>query len=108
LPVVVSERAGCAEDLLRKGAPHGVPDGHTPHGHAPDGAAPASGCIRQNGFSFDPRSVDSLTQALLALDADPALRARMGQASRAIVADFSCEKFAQSALLAAQTALGQA
>jgi glycosyltransferase involved in cell wall biosynthesis len=62
-------------------------------------------CIRQNGFVFDPRSVASLTDALLTLDADPALRQTMGQAGRLIVEDFSCEKFARSALLAASQAL---
>ena len=100
LPVVVSEKAGCAEDLLRKGTP--------PEATDDAGAARLSGRIRQNGFTFDPKSVDSLTHALLALDANPALRQSMGQASRSIVADFSCDRFAQSALLAAQTAMGRA
>jgi glycosyltransferase involved in cell wall biosynthesis len=64
--------------------------------------------MRQNGFTFNPKSVESLTAALLALDADGALRQGMGQASRSIVADYSCDRFAKSALLAAQTALGRA
>ena len=103
LPVVVSEKAGCAEDLLRKGTPP-----EAAGGGIPGGAACPSGRIRQNGFTFDPKSVDSLTHALLALDANPALRQSMGQASRSIVADFCCDRFAQSALLAAQTAMGRA
>jgi 1,2-diacylglycerol 3-alpha-glucosyltransferase len=97
LPVVVSEKAGCAEDLLRAGHPPGANNG---------GAGIAN--LRQNGFTFDPKSVASLTEALLALGADAPLRLHMGQASRAIVADYSCEKFAEGALLAAQTALSQA
>jgi hypothetical protein len=32
----------------------------------------------------------------------------MGQASRSIVADYSCDRFAKSALLAAQTAMARA
>jgi 1,2-diacylglycerol 3-alpha-glucosyltransferase len=103
LPVVVSEKAGCAEDLLRKGAPLEAADGEIA-----GGAARPNGRIRQNGFTFDPKSVDSLTHALLALDANPALRRSMGHASRSIVADFSCDRFAHSALLAAQTAMGGA
>jgi glycosyltransferase involved in cell wall biosynthesis len=64
--------------------------------------------MRQNGFTFDPKSVDSLTGALLALEADAALRQSMGQASRSIVADYSCDRFAKSALLAAKTAMARA
>jgi len=101
LPVVVSERAGCAVDLLPAGSADGA-------AHNGAGAARAAKHLRQNGFTFDPKSVQSLTDALLALDADSALRRRMGQASRSIVAEYSCEKFARSALLAAQTALGRA
>jgi 1,2-diacylglycerol 3-alpha-glucosyltransferase len=99
LPVVVSERAGCAEDLLPPLAAAASGNGA--------GAARANRHLRQNGFTFDPKSVESLTDALLALDADPELRLRMGAASRAIVAEYSCDKFARSALLAAQTALDQ-
>jgi glycosyltransferase involved in cell wall biosynthesis len=98
LPVIVSETVGSAEDLLRVGAPPGAE-----HGTA--GKAQLAKSIRQNGFVFDPKSVPSLTDALLALDADPALRQAMGQAGRLIVGDFSCEKFAHGALNAANTAL---
>jgi 1,2-diacylglycerol 3-alpha-glucosyltransferase len=99
LPVVVSEKAGCAEDLLRPLSAAAI-SGH--------GLAPGGRRMRQNGFTLDPQSVESLTDALLALDADPNLRQRMGRASRAIVAEYSCDKFARSALLAARTALGRA
>jgi 1,2-diacylglycerol 3-alpha-glucosyltransferase len=103
LPVVVSEKVGCAEDLLRMGTSFEAADAAIP-----GGAARPNGHIRQNGFTFDPKSVDSLTHALLALDANPALRESMGRASRSIVADFSCDRFAQSALRAAQKAMGGA
>ena len=98
LPVVVSEKVGCAEDLLRPGAPPGSERSLT-------WKPQLANCIRQNGFVFDPKSVASLTDALLTLDSDPALRQTMGQAGRLVVEDFSCEKFARSALLAANLAL---
>ena len=106
LPVVVSAKAGCVEDLLRKGTPPGIRSNGL--ADRPARAAQTSERMRQNGFTIDPSSVESLTGALLALDADPALRRGMGQASRSIVADYSCDKFATSALLAAQTAMSQA
>jgi glycosyltransferase involved in cell wall biosynthesis len=54
---------------------------------------------------FNPNSAASLTEALLTLDSNPDLRQTMGQAGRLIVEDFSCERFARSALKAAKTAL---
>lgn len=98
LPVIVSEKAGCAEDLLRSGWPPGSE-------RKEDWSPRLAERVRQNGFVFDPYSVESLKDTLLALDSDPALRGRMSQASQVIVQDFSCEKFAQNALLAAQKAL---
>ena len=90
LPVVVSEKAGCVEDLLRTVNPPSIrSDGLTAR-KAP--SPPTNGYMRQNGFTFDPKSVETLTAALLALDADPALRQSMGQASRFIVADYSCDR----------------
>lgn len=99
LPVVVSETVGCAEDLLRAGAPPGS-------GAGPASKSQLAGCMRQNGFVFDPKSIVMLTEALLTLDGDSALRRAMGQAGRMIVEDFSCDKFASSAILAAGQALG--
>jgi len=98
LPVVVSETVGSAEDLLRAGSPPGTE-------RSTEGRPQLAKYIRQNGFVFDPKSVASLTDALLTLDADPALRQTMGRAGRLIVEDFSCEKFARSALSAANIAL---
>jgi 1,2-diacylglycerol 3-alpha-glucosyltransferase len=99
LPVVVSETAGCSEDLLRRGEPPSM-------GNRRRWAAALADRVRQNGFVFDPGSVESLTEVLLALDSDPELRQAMGRASQSIIDDFSCEKFARNALLAAQAAMG--
>lgn len=101
LPMVVSETAGCAEDLLIAGRV----------------AAPArmsadqreclthlAGRIRQNGFVFNPRSVKSLADALILLESAPELRMRMGEASRRLIEKFSCDNFARNALAAARMA----
>ena len=93
LPVVVSETAGCAEDLLATDT----------HGRL----ARVDVGIRQNGFVFDPGSSESLARALLALASDPALREVMGQASRVLVENFSCAAFARNALMAARAANGE-
>jgi 1,2-diacylglycerol 3-alpha-glucosyltransferase len=95
LPVIVSETAGCAEDLLQRPLP------------AMSHAAPPGVHIRRNGCVFDSSSDESLSLALLALAAAPALREAMGKASQAIVDTFSCEAFARNALLAARTACGE-
>ena len=103
LPVVVSETAGCAEDLLVSDRLVAPPD------MSADllmRLAQFTGQIRQNGFSFNPKSVQSLANALIILDAVPGMRENMGQASRSIVERFSCANFACNALRAAQAALG--
>jgi glycosyltransferase involved in cell wall biosynthesis len=103
LPVVISETAGCAEDLL-------VP-------------APVNGplfakvrsqlqelnlgqMIRKNGFVFNPNSSDELGRALQFLESSSETRSAMGAASWRVVEGFSCENFARNALLAAAAALG--
>lgn len=67
LPIIVSSRCGCADDLLEEGS---------------------------NGFVIDPTSASSIASALLRMasltDAD---RARMGRRSQAIVADYSPERW---------------
>lgn len=101
LPVVVSETAGCAEDLL-------VPDRITaPPELSADlrvRLAQLTAQIRQNGFVFNPKSVAPLANALLVLEAAPGIRENMGRASRRIVERFSCDNFAANALLAARAA----
>ena len=102
LPVVVSETAGCAEDLLEPGRLT-VP--------IPLSAAVnqrltrLAGRIRQNGFRSSTPRPSVPADVLLALETAPALREIMGQASRRIVEKFSCANFARNALLAAHAAL---
>ena len=104
LPVVVSETAGCVEDLL-------VPDRLAiPPEMSADlrmRLAELTGHIRQNGFSFNPQSVQSLATALIILESAPQIRENMGRASQRIIERFSCENFAANALLAAGAALEQ-
>jgi glycosyltransferase involved in cell wall biosynthesis len=103
LPVLVSETAGCAEDLLK---PH-FPDLPPNPALANFESKPTAGLrARQNGFVFDPNSHASLAQALLMLAADPALRVAMGKASQVIVHSFSCEAFAHNAFRAAEVSMG--
>jgi glycosyltransferase involved in cell wall biosynthesis len=105
LPVVVSETAGCAEDLLVPGRltlPQELPMDLRVR------LVPLREHIRQNGFTFDPTSVQSLANAMILLEAIPEIREDMAKASQQIVERFSCENFATNALLAAQTALGKA
>ncbi len=103
LPVIVSETAGCAEDLLKSGrleSPLQFSEelrGRLAH---------LAGRIRQNGFICNPQSARSFANALLVLESSTGLRESMGQASRAIVRQFSCENFASNLLLAARAAMG--
>lgn len=68
LPAIVSNRCGCAEDLLVNGA---------------------------NGYIFDPEKTHDLERALSAIDQTPRTTlAGMGAASREIIAGFSPESWA--------------
>ena len=79
LPVLVSNRCGCAADL--------VPDG-------------------VNGFTFDPDNPDQLAQLLHRMTETPKQRLNeMGQASRRIIADWGPERFAQGLKAAVNSAL---
>jgi glycosyltransferase involved in cell wall biosynthesis len=95
LPVVVSETAGCAEDLLEPGWPP-MPDPSAPELLRCLGRV--KGRLRKNGFVFDPQSPQALAAVLQALESVPALQCAMGQASRRIVEKFSCRAFAENAL----------
>ena len=66
---------------------------------------------RSNGFVFDPKSSDALSEALRRIAvAGERLEVKgndleeIGQRSREIVAKFSCENFARQALRAAEAA----
>jgi glycosyltransferase involved in cell wall biosynthesis len=104
LPVIVSDTAGCVEDLLKPpwpAAPETRPTDRL-------GKTSQTGVrIRQNGCVFNPNSHESLAQALLVLAAAPVLREVMGKASRVIIGNFSCDVFARNALLAARAAMGE-
>ena len=69
LPVVVSDRCGCATDLVQTGA---------------------------NGITFDPLDENAMADALLRISSDCTDRFQMGKESRRIVSAWSPEKFASS------------
>jgi 1,2-diacylglycerol 3-alpha-glucosyltransferase len=77
LPVVVSQVAGCARDLVRDG---------------------------ENGFLFDPFDVNTLAGHLEKIARQPELTDSMGEASRRIIANWGCDRFAQSAHQAVEIA----
>jgi glycosyltransferase involved in cell wall biosynthesis len=75
LPVVVSDRVGCAPDLVHDG---------------------------ENGFVFPRDDGAALTLALERLVGEPALRRRFGERSRAIVGEYSIEVCADGIVAACQ------
>ena len=101
LPVVVSETAGCAEDLLVTGRLAAPPQWSE---KLRECLAQLAGRIRQNGFVFNPRSAQSLANAFILLECAPELRQKMGQASRRVIENFSCDNFARNALAAVRAA----
>ena len=104
IPVIVSETAGCAEDLIEPGRPD-LDDKRRSEFSESLERTGLEKRIRQNGFVFDPRSADELAQALLQIEFNPDLRQAMGNAGRKIVDKFSCRNFARNALLAAKAAI---
>jgi 1,2-diacylglycerol 3-alpha-glucosyltransferase len=81
LPVLVTNRAGCARDLVQE---------------------------NQNGWTFDPYNVHELADLLARmtrLEADA--RMEMGQCSLQLVADWDLDRFARGALESARIALTQ-
>ena len=115
LPVIVSRTAGCAEDLLPGSESWQCSVGSIQFGEekTTDDRKPLTDDSleeRSNGFVFDPKSSDALSEALRRI-ADPLNSqlstlnaAAMGRRSREIVAKFSCENFARQALRAAEEA----
>jgi len=77
LPVLVSERAGCAPDLVRQGV---------------------------NGFTFDPLNTAELARLLGVISRSAHDRAGWGAASRVIVAEWSPGRFASGLWAAADAA----
>ena len=115
LPVIVSRTAGCAEDLLPGSESWQCSVGSIQFGEekTTDDRKPLTDDSleeRSNGFVFDPKSSDALSEALRRI-ADPLNPQRstlnaaaMGRRSREIVAKFSCENFARQAMRAAEAA----
>lgn len=77
LPVIVSQRCGCAPDLVAHG---------------------------ENGFAFDPYDEDALAQCLLRMAGEECDRAAMGAASARSIARWTPRTFAENLLRAAQAA----
>jgi glycosyltransferase involved in cell wall biosynthesis len=68
LPVLVSNRCGCAKDLVREGV---------------------------NGYTFDPLDVEQLAQLMFQLSTFPPVRlSAFGSASRELISDWGPERFA--------------
>jgi glycosyltransferase involved in cell wall biosynthesis len=81
LPVLVSERCGCAQDLVQPGV---------------------------NGMLFDPYDIDALARAMRDVAADSCDRQAMRQASQEIVARWSPDHFAKNLAKATEAALNHA
>lgn len=77
LPVLVSERCGCAPDLVIEG---------------------------ENGHTFDPYDVDGIADALFRVPNDDENRRRMGRASRERIRDWTPQTFARNLSAAAERA----
>ena len=80
LPVLVSNRCGCAVDLVQEGV---------------------------NGFTFDPLDVEELARLMHRVAHGAVDRAAMGAASRRIIADWGPERFAKGLKAAVDCALAQ-
>lgn len=80
LPVLVSNRCGCAPDLVQEGA---------------------------NGFTFDPARPEAIAEALLKLPKDAQALSRLGQRSKEIVEDWSPQAFGEGLLAAARLAVAR-
>ena len=78
LPVLVSNRCGCAPDLVKEGI---------------------------NGYVFDPLDPTNLGDFMLKVADDDCHRSAMGDASRAIIAEWSPERFAINLVRAASCAM---
>jgi 1,2-diacylglycerol 3-alpha-glucosyltransferase len=78
LPILVSNRCGCVPELVETG---------------------------RNGFTFDPRDMDALSRLMLEVASDGCDRTAMGTASRAIIAQWSPQRFAEELRQAVLAAL---
>jgi glycosyltransferase involved in cell wall biosynthesis len=81
LPVLVSNRCGCAADLVHEG---------------------------RNGYTFDPYDVDELAGLLVRISSDDCSRKAMGEAGKEIISSWSPDTFAKSLWRAAELARASA
>ena len=77
LPVIVSNRCGCFEDLIIEGV---------------------------NGFGFDPHNCQQLTNLMLTLSSDKCDRQKMGQAALNHIQNFAPDRFASGLMQAVEYA----
>lgn len=78
LPVLVSNRCGCAVDLVREG---------------------------ENGWTFNPTNEEQMAELMLKMAGDEAQRKKMGLRSREIIAEWGPERFASGVKAAVEAAL---
>ncbi len=78
LPVLVSNRCGCARDLVKDG---------------------------ENGWSFDPADEGQLSDLMLRISSDEERRKEMGSKSQEIIAEWGPDRFASGVKSAVDTAL---
>jgi glycosyltransferase involved in cell wall biosynthesis len=78
LPVLVSKRCGCADDLIEEGT---------------------------NGYTFDPSDIDALTDRMLEMAGGEYDLNAMGEAGRKIISRWTVEFCAENTLKAAETAM---
>jgi glycosyltransferase involved in cell wall biosynthesis len=78
LPVLVSNRCGCAQDLVQEGI---------------------------NGFTFDPYNLDDIAQKMLQLSTFDSQLSALGRASEEIIARWSPRRFAEGLSQAIEVAL---
>lgn len=80
LPVLVSNRCGCATDLVQEG---------------------------ENGWTFDPFNVEQMADLMLRISSDEDGRLKMGVRSRDIIAIWGLDRFASGLTGAVQAALSE-
>jgi len=78
LPVLVSNRCGCAADLVKEG---------------------------ENGWTFDPTNEEQITDLMLKIASDETRRKEMGVRSREIIAEWGPDRFASGVKSAVEAAL---
>lgn len=78
LPVLVSNRCGCAADLVKEG---------------------------ENGWTFDPTDEEKMAELMLKISGDEAQRKEMGLRSREIIEEWGPDRFASGVAAAVEAAL---